>query len=601
MTLKRLFTLGMRPGRGGFFRSDRQGHDSALFLAVVMVFLVSALVTWTHLDRSEVFLRNVMAEKGKMLLLALEGGVRSGTRTYTGLRFQYFLEELGNREDVCFISVVMPDGTIVAHSNPERLGESLMDSHNEMTPETIAALTAGGPFGWMITDMEGTSSFVIYAAFPEPGRSTPSAPGMARSAPYIFLGLSTVPLEQGRIMDRKRALLYGGGVLLVGLLLVVCVYAMARMRASGRGQREAEALVDELALHLPDGLLLLDPRGRVVSMNQSAQRMLLPQGTEGQGAEGIAAGAGGVMSLLPDSLRELVEKLPHEPILDDTELCLDRDGKPLYLSVRGGHVGDADNRLGSLMLLRDMSEVRRLEAEVRRREKLIAVGNLAAGVAHELRNPLSSIKGYATYFSERFPEGSDEREAARVMVRETDRLNRSITDLIGLARPTQVRVRPTPLAPLLEDALRLIHQDAEARRVHTELVCAPDLPPVTVDPDRVRQVLLNLCINALDAMPEGGTLRLRLFADPEKGTDPENAGQICVDVTDTGTGIAPEHLTHIFDPYFTTKGHGTGLGLPTVHKIMEAHGGGISVSSVPGQGTTFRLVFFTELMGGTPA
>ena len=277
-------------------------------------------------------------------------------------------------------------------------------------------------------------------------------------------------------------------------------------------------------------------------------------------------------------------------MLPDTEIILRHGEEQQYISVRGGHVNEGyEGRLGSLMFLRDLTEVRRLEAEVRRREKLAAVGNLAAGVAHELRNPLSSIKGYATYFGGRFPEGSADREAAQVMVKEVERLNRAIGDLIGLSRPTDIRPRMTGMRRLIGDTLRLIGQDAANHKVAIRFDAPEVLPDVAIDPDRMRQVILNLCLNGLEAMPDGGELFLSLHPEPDA---------LRLEIRDTGVGIAPDALPHIFDPYFTTKGQGTGLGLATVHKIMEAHGGSISVTSEPGQGAVFRLLLPLGREGG---
>ena len=230
-------------------------------------------------------------------------------------------------------------------------------------------------------------------------------------------------------------------------------------------------------------------------------------------------------------------------------------------------------------------KVRRLEEEVRRAEKLAAIGNLAAGVAHEIRNPLSSIKGYATYFGQRFPEGSADREAAHVMVNEVDRLNRVITDLIGLSRPSDIRPRPVQLEEVLQHTVQLVRHDAEKRGVRIVCRCARRLPAVLADPERIEQVLLNLCLNALDSMPQGGALTLAITRHRQG---------IYLWVRDNGTGIAPDAMPHIFDPYFTSKAHGTGLGLAMVHKIIEAHHGEIHVESRlagtarPGK-TVFRI------------
>lgn len=237
------------------------------------------------------------------------------------------------------------------------------------------------------------------------------------------------------------------------------------------------------------------------------------------------------------------------------------------------------------------TEVARLEEEVRRNEKMAAIGTLAAGVAHEIRNPLSSIKGYATYFTQRFPEGSDDREAAAVMVSEVNRLNRVITDLLGLAKPTDVKLKPVCAQLVVEHVLRLLRQNAANRNIKISCKYARKIPQVMADMERLSQALLNLCLNALDAMEKGGKLLLTVSGGHDK---------LCLIVADTGPGIPPEIIQKIFDPYFTTKRTGTGLGLPMVHKIVKGHHGSIDVSSfvelrdsdgniVKSGGTIFRI------------
>ncbi len=547
--------------------------------ALVLVFGV-VLVTGLSLDRTQSAMVRFLAEKGVALVTALESGVRSGTRSRTGIRLQYLVEELADRPDVRFIAVTMPDGTILAHSNPARVGEVLNTrGGRELGAETIAALRPSEHPSWAVLDMEGSRAFVVFKTF-HPKAKGEERPREEKVAPlpYVFLGLDMAPLEVAQAQNRERAVLLGAGVLLAGMLALLGLHAVERVRSSRRGQRAAEAMAEELALTLPDGLVVFDARGRITRMNKAALVLI---GKEAP-AKGKAFQGRKPVDVLPSALADLASRLLLERVLPDTEITLRHGEDVQYLSVRGGHVNEGDEgRLGSLMFLRDLTEVRRLEAEVRRREKLAAVGNLAAGVAHELRNPLSSIKGYATYFGGRFPEGSPDREAAQVMVKEVERLNRAIGDLIGLSRPTDIRPRLIGMRRLIEDTLRLIGQDAVAHKITVRLEAPDTLPDVAIDPDRMRQVILNLCLNGLEAMPEGGELVLTL--QPEQDA-------LRLEIRDTGMGIAPEALPHIFDPYFTTKGQGTGLGLATVHKIVEAHGGSISVVSEPGQGAVFRLL-----------
>ncbi len=229
-------------------------------------------------------------------------------------------------------------------------------------------------------------------------------------------------------------------------------------------------------------------------------------------------------------------------------------------------------RARTLRLKQERAEgrVRELQAEVQRKEKLAAVGSLAAGVAHEIRNPLSSIKGYATYFGQLFPEGSENRASAQIMVNEVDRLNRVICDLIGLAKPSDIIRAPLQIESLLKDVAKLIAQQAEAQGVCLKICTGRALPAIMADSQRLHQALLNLCLNALQAMPDGGRLTLGAYA---------GQGRLWLLVRDSGLGIAPKALSHIFDPYYTTRASGTGLGLALVQKIVDAHNGSLTVRS----------------------
>lgn len=231
-------------------------------------------------------------------------------------------------------------------------------------------------------------------------------------------------------------------------------------------------------------------------------------------------------------------------------------------------------------------EIVRLETEMRRQEKLAAIGTLAAGVAHEIRNPLSSIKGYATYFRQKFAEDSEDREAANVMLNEVTRLNRVISDLLGLSAQKKLQLKPVNIELVINHVVRLLRQNATNREISIDRKFARTIPPALVDMERLSQALLNLCLNGFDAMKNGGHLTLAVSGGKNR---------ICILVKDTGCGIPPEIMEKIFDPYFTTKGSGTGLGLPMVHKIIREHNGEIDVSSSLADehgenvGTIFRI------------
>jgi two-component system sensor histidine kinase HydH len=198
----------------------------------------------------------------------------------------------------------------------------------------------------------------------------------------------------------------------------------------------------------------------------------------------------------------------------------------------------------------------------------------------------------ASYFGSKFPEGSADREAARVMTGEVDRLNRVISELLDFARPSDLTRRPTDIPLLLSHSLKLIASDAMAKNITItqKMDIDPALRP-DLDADRFSQCLLNLYLNAIQSMPQGGQMHVHT----RSGKD----GSIHFHISDTGVGIPEEKQSRIFDPYYTTKPKGTGLGLAIVHKIVESHGGRITVHSRPGQGTRFHISLPPSVTGET--
>ncbi len=223
------------------------------------------------------------------------------------------------------------------------------------------------------------------------------------------------------------------------------------------------------------------------------------------------------------------------------------------------------------------SSLTSLERELETSRRLASLGRLAAGVAHEIRNPLSSIKGFATYFKERYRDNPDDQKTSEIMIQEVDRLNRVITQLLEFARPR------ASLQSLIQHSLKMIERQASAKQIQVLCRLPPEIKEVALDPDGINQVLLNLYLNAVEAMDPGGKLSVSLSMD-------EGSAWIKIMVSDTGSGISKEDLEHIFDPYFTTKQTGTGLGLAIVHKIIEAHGGEVRAESEVGRGTTVTVL-----------
>ncbi|MBI4609260.1 MAG: hypothetical protein HY726_09635 [Candidatus Rokubacteria bacterium] len=237
---------------------------------------------------------------------------------------------------------------------------------------------------------------------------------------------------------------------------------------------------------------------------------------------------------------------------------------------------------------RHLKEVRALEDEMGRRERLATLGNMAAAVAHEIRNPLNVISVGLQRLRAEFRPATEAGEYGRfvaLMEDEVARLNRTVEEFLSLARPLPLKPERLRISELLTELGTLVEGEARTAGVRLVLSVPPDLPPIAADRDYLKRVVLNLLLNGLQAMPEGGTLSLEARATGDTLT---------LTVTDTGAGIPPESLPRIFDPYFTTKTKGLGLGLAIARRIVEAHGGQIEVESRPERGSLFRVLLPLE-------
>jgi hypothetical protein len=251
---------------------------------------------------------------------------------------------------------------------------------------------------------------------------------------------------------------------------------------------------------------------------------------------------------------------------------------------RNDDIGDLGRNFNEMVKeLRDSrQEIQRLyRTHLSRAEHLATLGELAAGLAHEIRNPLAGIAGVIDIIGRDLPESSPAREVLKDVRQEVMRVNRIVSDLLETARPKPPDYRLADLNATAEHAVIFARQQALSKPIKVELRKSDELPPVEHDPGQIHQVLLNLMLNAIQAIPGDGEITVQVLA---------RDGSACVTVRDTGSGIESEHLPNIFRPFFTTKGHGTGLGLSLARRIVEDHGGRIDVTSAVGQGSTFCVL-----------
>jgi signal transduction histidine kinase len=225
-------------------------------------------------------------------------------------------------------------------------------------------------------------------------------------------------------------------------------------------------------------------------------------------------------------------------------------------------------------------ELRESHEQLRRADRLSALGEIAAGLAHEIRNPLAGVKGALEIVQSRAAAGTPEAEFTGIAVKEVGRLDGLVAEFLAYARPREPELRPAHLGGVIEHVVLLLTPEAERAGIRLEHDVAHDLPPVEMDPEQIQQVVFNLVLNGLQAGPAGSRVRIRTFRE---GTT------AIVEVADCGPGVSAEGRARLFDPFVTTKAQGTGLGLAVSHRIVAAHGGRLDYRDAPGGGAVFAV------------
>lgn len=281
-------------------------------------------------------------------------------------------------------------------------------------------------------------------------------------------------------------------------------------------------------------------------------------------------------------------------ITDDESILLQRPkSHPLPVSVYAAPIFSAEGKQdGAVLIIRDLTRMRELEETLRRADRLSMLATLAAGLAHEIKNPLGGIKGAAQLLAMELQDGSPLRDYTRVMVKETERINGIIEELMDLGKPRPAMMGKVNLSRVLDDIVLLQKEAARGQHIEFTLILDPSIPPVEGDENLLTRLFLNLVKNARESISRDGRVDIEIRISSEyhmttSGSRPSPL--VAVKVCDTGCGIPAEEIERIFTPYYTTKQRGSGLGLAICQKIVEDHRGFLKIASTPGEGTEITV------------
>lgn len=383
-------------------------------------------------------------------------------------------------------------------------------------------------------------------------------------------------------------------ILIFYLVAFIAGYLAQKLQAKDRLLDSASAelyrarlATGDILRHLNSGLLTMTSRGEIIFFNHAAEAILEMGGSEVSGRDCRAVFAGRLGPLADGLLTALAsgQQTARREIN-----VRDAQGRPLPLGISTSILFDTDGAVrGLIAIFQDLTQAKVMEERMRQADRMAAVGELAACMAHEIRNPLAAISGSVEVLRNDLAVAGDDEKLMSLIITETSRLNKILSDFLMYARVDRTRFQKIEVQRIISDTIEIIRRHPSfSETMRIEVQADTGLTFISGDADQIKQILLNLAVNACEALgAAGGVIQFGAAVN----TDPDGERMVVMTVRDSGPGIPADLLDKIFLPFFSTKKKGTGLGLAIVSRLIEAHNGRVEVSSILGHGTEFRLYF----------
>jgi two-component system, NtrC family, sensor histidine kinase HydH len=558
---------------------------AGILLVIVVVFTIR------NLNAQNQRMEEFTSRQGIAVIRILEAGTRTGFMEGDwGIEhLQMLIEQSAKDPDVEWVGLINGDGVIIAHSEPAKIGLRLLMGE-EMTL-VKAVIRTGEPLSRK-RNLPGDRTILeiwkLFTPFPDQLTQAETTSRSTRigqelldvfdrdQKQVLFLGLKMDRFKQIQHQDIMLAIFIGAVLFVIGSAGVYFIFVIQNAYLVRRTLDEMRTYTRNVVESMANGLITVDRSLRVATFNSTALDILRKPKEEVEGCP--------ISELLPleSEIKQILAD-PDQIVEKEVKIATETAGK-IFLGLSVSPLKEPDSFVtrGAVIIARDLTMIRELEQKVIVSEKFAALGRLSAGIAHEIRNPLNSIRGFIQYFQKKIHLDEEDYRYTDLMLSEVDRLNRVIAKLLAYSKPREPRLSIRSAEDILDHCTRVVER--EAAQAGVEVVREPaagDPPLVLMDTDQMTQVFLNILINAIDATPAGGKVFVRYATD--------DRDRLRIIVEDTGEGIPRENQDKIFDPFFSTKRQGTGLGLAIVKSIIEGHGGEIEVEAEPGKGTRFII------------
>ncbi|WP_167505807.1 two-component system sensor histidine kinase NtrB [Desulfosediminicola flagellatus] len=546
-----------------------------LLAATIVLAVLLTFSTLKNINRAQLLMENFLQDKGETILRSIEAGTRASMVMMHHINNQDPLHNLlienSKGEDILFIAVVDTDGSIIDQAG--HLGNAVLSAADIESLSTTGQAT---------TRLNRKGDVFIYSKFftidekmremhmPDEERKRWQEQ-LAASNKIISVGLLTEEFDKARKQDARHALFMGAILFLVGAAGFYFLFLYQKMRITSAALADVKLYAEAIIESIPVSIISLDADNRIVSCNQNTEDLF--------------------GCTLDDLLWQPVEKAFPELATAISESCgsafeQTAEGKnsegciiPLRISC-SPLVNHDDASIGKVLVIRDMSSIRNMEIQIERSRRMAALGKMAAGIAHEIRNPLGTLRGFAQFFGSKPEATEDDKMHSSLMVNEIDRLNHTVSGLLQFSRPREPHLRRLSIDALFAKTITLMKADLANHDVRFHCPRNTGIE-YTGDPDLLLQVLVNLLKNSINAIASGGDISLSCKEDDH---------HIRISVIDSGCGMSERERERMFDPFFTTTRTGTGLGLAVSHQIIEQHHGTFEVITEKNTGTTITMV-----------